>query len=61
MSSDMRSPAPYSPPVLQKRTIEQAKLLLVGYAWIEHRGAGELLEIVVRQEHDRIQATGKIN
>ena len=60
MSSDVRSPAPYSPPVLQERTIEQAKLLLVGYAWIGHSGARELLEIVVRHEHERIQIVGKM-
>jgi hypothetical protein len=61
MSSDTRVPAPYSPPVLQTRTMEQAKLLLVGYAWIGHDGARELLEIVVRQEHERVQLTGKLS
>ncbi len=60
MSSDARSPSSYSPPVLKERTIEQAKLLLVGYAWIGHCGARELLEIVVRQEHEHIQFTRKI-
>jgi len=48
MSSDTSTPAPYAPPVLQKRTPEQAKLLLVGYAWVGHRGARELLELLFR-------------
>jgi len=43
------TPKLYSPPVLQKRTVEQAKLLLVGYAWIGHQGARELLELLFRQ------------
>ena len=61
MSSDTRLPAPYSPPLLQTRTTEQAMLLLVGYAWIGHNGARELLEIVVRQEHERVLFTGKLS
>jgi hypothetical protein len=61
MSSDTCLPAPYSPPVLQTRTMEQAKLLLVGHAWIGHCGARELLELLVRQEHERIQVTGKLS
>jgi hypothetical protein len=48
-------------PVLQTRTMEQAKLLLVGHAWIGHCGARELLELLVRQEHERIQVTGKLS
>ena len=61
MSSDACLRMPYSPPVLQTRTMEQAKLLLVGHAWIGHGGARELLELVVRQEHERIQVTGKLS
>jgi hypothetical protein len=41
--------------------MEQAKLLLVGHAWIGHDGARELLEIVVRQEHERIRVTAKLS
>lgn len=36
----------YESPALVKRTIEQAKLLCVGYAWIGHQGAKELLEVM---------------
>jgi hypothetical protein len=36
----------YSPPALRQRTLEQAKLLLIGHAWTGHRGARELLELL---------------
>jgi hypothetical protein len=36
----------YAAPALRERTIEQAKLLLLGHAWIGHRGARELLEVL---------------
>jgi hypothetical protein len=51
MSSDMRGNKRYTPPVLHKRTVEQAKLLLVGHAWVGHRGAKELLESLIRFEN----------
>lgn len=46
MSSSRYPLKRYSPPVLQKCTLEQARLFLVGHAWIGHRGAKELLELL---------------
>jgi hypothetical protein len=43
---DSKSATTYSPPKLVVRTVEQAKLLLVGHAWIGHRGARDLLELL---------------
>ena len=51
MSSDVRAAKRYSPPVLHRRTVDQAKLFLVGHAWIGHRGAKELLESLMRFEN----------
>jgi len=41
---------PYAPPILRKRTLEQAKLLCLGYAWIGHRGARDLLELMFPED-----------
>jgi hypothetical protein len=43
---------PYVPPILTRRTLEQAKLLCLGYAWIGHRGARDLLELMFPEESE---------
>jgi len=35
----------YSPPILTRRSSEQATLLLVGHAWVGDSGARDLLEL----------------
>ena len=37
---------PYQTPMLSKCTRDQAILFCIGYAWIGHRGARELLELM---------------
>ncbi len=46
MALDVDAPKnSYSPPILTKRSSEQATLLLVGHAWVGDSGARELLEL----------------
>jgi hypothetical protein len=46
MSLDADTPKKtYSPPILTKRSREQATLFLVGHAWIGDRRARDLLEL----------------
>jgi hypothetical protein len=44
---------PYEAPVLRKITSEQAKLICVPYAWIGHKGAKVLLEILFAVPQER--------
>jgi hypothetical protein len=37
---------PYVPPTLRALTSEQAKLICIPYAWVGHKGARELLELM---------------
>jgi hypothetical protein len=39
-------PKQYEAPVLRRITSEQAKLICIPYAWIGHKAARELLEIL---------------
>jgi hypothetical protein len=39
----------YSCPNLKTRTVEQASLFLVGYAWVGDKGAWDLLELLFPQ------------
>jgi hypothetical protein len=43
---EQRVRRPYSPPRLQRRTLEQAKLFLLGHAWAGDQGAKDLLEVL---------------
>ena len=47
--SNQDAPKPYSPPQLHQRTLDQAKLFLVGHAWVGNVGARELLELLFRE------------
>jgi hypothetical protein len=51
--ADRNTRRPYSPPLLRQRTIEQAKLLLVGHAWIGNPAARDLLERLFDQAPSR--------
>jgi hypothetical protein len=48
-SMTLANRSPYCPPALLKRTREQATLLLVGHAWLGHKGARDLLELLIRR------------
>jgi len=43
----------YEAPILRKLTSEQATLFLVGHAYIGHRGARELLQLLFWEPTDR--------
>jgi len=47
MSLDVDAPKkPYSPPIVTKRSREQATLFLVGHAWVGDSKARDLLELL---------------
>jgi len=49
---------PYSPPQLQQRTLDQAKLFLVGHAWVGNVGARALLELLFRNDSSSSESGG---
>jgi|GEM_PF-6755642 hypothetical protein len=47
---------PYTEPTLRKLSREQAALFLVGYAYIGHQGARDILEILFPAPNAKVEA-----